>query len=135
MSENKPGAGARAPMDAEAVAEYHAHVYYDPATTRGKAERLRERIAEKFPDAQLGRWHDEHVGPHPGATYQVEFPAAMLASFVPWIMLNRDGLNVLLHPETGDGYLDHAVYAAWFGQSLPLKLEVFGKQGTGAGGR
>ncbi len=38
-----------APMDAEAVAEYHAHVYYDPATTRGKAERLRERIAEKFP--------------------------------------------------------------------------------------
>ncbi len=26
----------------------------------------------------------------------------MLASFVPWIMLNRDGLDVLLHPETGD---------------------------------
>jgi aromatic ring-cleaving dioxygenase len=127
MSESKPDAGAT-PMEAEAIAEYHAHVYYDPATTRGKAERLRERIGERFPHAVLGLWHDEHVGPHPGSTYQVAFPAAMLASFVPWIMLNRDGLNVLLHPETGDGYLDHAMHAAWFGQTQPLKLEVFGER-------
>ena len=121
-------AGATAPIKAEAIKAYHAHVYYDPATTRGKAEKLRERIARKFPGAVLGRWHDEHVGPHPGSTYQVAFPADLLAAFVPWIMLNRDGLDVLLHPETGDSYLDHAVHAAWFGQSLPLKLEVFGER-------
>ena len=127
MLQNNPAAGAT-PKDAGAIAEYHAHVYYDPATSRGRAERLRERIARKFPEAQLGRWHDEEVGPHPGSTYQVAFPAAMLAAFVPWLMLNRDGLNVLLHPETGDDYADHAIHAAWFGQSLPLKLEVFGKR-------
>jgi DOPA 4,5-dioxygenase len=129
MSEAKPAANATPPTDTHAIAEYHAHVYYDPATTRGKAEKLRERIAQKFPEAALGRWHDKPIGPHPGATYQVEFPASMLAAFVPWIMLNRDGLNVLLHPETGDGYLDHAIHAAWFGQSQPLRLEVFGKRG------
>ncbi len=120
--------GASAPADVAAIEEYHAHVYYDPATTRGNAESLRERIAKEFPHAKLGRWHDEEVGPHPGSTYQVEFPATMLASFVPWLMLNRDGLNVLLHPETGDGYKDHAIHAAWFGKSLPLKLDVFGKR-------
>ncbi len=48
----------------------------------------------------------------------------MLATFVPWLMLNRDGLNVLLHPETGDDYADHARHAVWFGQSLKLKLEI-----------
>jgi len=128
MPKSDKGAGATPLKDAGAITEYHAHIYYDPATTRGNAERLRERIAKKFPEAKLGRWHDEEVGPHPGSTYQVEFPASMLASFVPWLMLNRDGLNVLLHPETGDGYLDHAIHAAWFGQSLPLKLEVFGER-------
>jgi aromatic ring-cleaving dioxygenase len=121
-----PESGSRE-MNAESIAEYHVHVYYDPTTSRGRAERLRERIALRFPQAQLGRWHDAHVGPHPGSTYQVAFPAAMLAEFVPWLMLNRDGLDVLLHPETDDAYADHARHAVWFGQSRPLKLDQFRK--------
>jgi DOPA 4,5-dioxygenase len=40
-------------------------------------------------------------------------------------MLNRDGLDVLLHPETGDDPLDHTVYAAWLGDKLPLRMEAF----------
>ena len=63
---------------------------------------LRERVAAQFPQAQVGRWHDELVGPHPQSMYQIAFPSGMLAEFVPWLMLNRDGLTVLLHPETGD---------------------------------
>lgn len=66
--------------DVERIAHYHAHVYYDPVTSRAQAERLRERIAKHFPQAKLGRWHDEHVGPHPGSTYQVAFPAAICAA-------------------------------------------------------
>jgi DOPA 4,5-dioxygenase len=115
-------------MDGQGITHYHAHVYYDPDTSLGRAETLRERIAARFPQTELGRWHDAHVGPHPGSTYQVAFPASMLAAFVPWLMLNRDGLNVLLHPETGDDYADHALHAVWFGQSLPLKLEMFEKR-------
>ena len=53
------------------------------------------------------------------------FPAEMLATFVPWLMLNRDGLVVLLHPETGDDLADHTAHAAWFGAILPLRLEAF----------
>lgn len=113
------------PIDASAIAHYHAHVYYDPATTREQAARLRERIAAGFPQALLGRWHDVPVGPHPRAMYQVAFPAVMLGSLVPWLMLNRDGLTILLHPETGDDYADHAHHAVWFGEVLPLRLEMF----------
>jgi aromatic ring-cleaving dioxygenase len=38
-------------------------------------------------------------------------------------MLNRYGLTVLLHPDTGDAYADHTDRAAWLGGVLPLKLD------------
>jgi aromatic ring-cleaving dioxygenase len=110
-----------------AIAEYHAHVYYDPRTTRDRAATLRDRVAAAFPAARLGRWHDELVGPHPQSMYQIAFPSRLLASFLPWLMLNRDGLTVLLHPETGNDYRDHTAHAAWLGALLPLRLEVFGQ--------
>jgi aromatic ring-cleaving dioxygenase len=110
-----------------AIAHYHAHVYYDPAMTRERATLLRQQIAAQFPQARLGRWHDKLVGPHPQSMYQIAFPSEMLQKFVPWLMLNRDGLTVLLHPETGDNYADHSAHAAWFGAVLPLRLGVFKK--------
>jgi DOPA 4,5-dioxygenase len=122
MSENH-GAPA-AESNPRSIAAYHAHVYYDPAKTRAAAERLRERVAAEFPDAKLGRWHDALVGPHTQAMYQIAFSSEILASFMPWLMLNRDGLTILLHPETGDDYRDHTAHAAWFGAVLPLRLEA-----------
>jgi aromatic ring-cleaving dioxygenase len=116
--------------DPRKIAAYHAHVYYDAKKTRKRAERLRERVAEQFPQATLGRWHDELVGPHTQSMYQIAFPAHMLASFVPWLMLNRDDLTILLHPETGDDYRDHTAHACWFGAVLPLRVEVLQKGAT-----
>jgi len=112
------------PTDPDAITHYHAHIYYDPPTTRDRAARLRERIAATFPDATVGRWHDELVGPHLRSMYQIAFPRQMLASFLPWLMLNRDGLAVLLHPETGNAYRDHTDHAAWLGEKLPVRLDV-----------
>jgi len=122
----KPEAPA-AGSDPRSVTDYHAHVYYDPTKTRGRAERLRRRIAVEFPQAKLGRWHDELVGPHKQSMYQIAFPRDLLAAFLPWLMLNRDGLTILLHPETGDDYLDHTAHAVWFGSVLPLRVEVLPK--------
>src|ERR1700734_925244 len=113
--------------DPSAISEYHAHIYYDLRTTRDRAERLRARVAAAFPQAKLGRWHDELVGPHTQSMYQIAFRRGMMASFVPWLMLNRDGLDVLLHPETGDDYSDHTAHACWFGATLPLNVEVLRK--------
>src|SRR5579872_7081023 len=114
-----------AASDPRAIAEYHAHVYYDPQQTRERAARLRTRLAAEFPSARLGRWHDELVGPHPQSMYQIAFASELLTTLLPWLMLNRDGLTILLHPDTGDDYRDHSAHAAWLGGMLPLRLAVF----------
>ncbi len=103
------------------IRSYHAHIYYRPET-RPAAERLREAIGAQF-DVELGRWHDEPVGPHPTAMYQVAFPVAEFPRLVPWLMLNRGGLDVLVHPQTEDAYDDHAIHALWLGSKLPLRLD------------
>jgi aromatic ring-cleaving dioxygenase len=113
-----------APADPEIIRHYHAHIYYDPASSRDRAGRLRERVAAAFPDATLGRWHDAPVGPHPQSMYQIAFPTTLLATFLPWLMLNRDGLTILLHPGSGDAYADHTDHAVWLGGLLPLRLDV-----------
>ena len=103
------------------IRSYHAHIYDNPET-RAVAERLREAIGNRF-SAELGRWHDEPVGPHPVSMYQVAFAVAEFPRLVPWLMLNRGGLDVLVHPQTGDSYDDHAVHALWLGTPLPLRLD------------
>jgi aromatic ring-cleaving dioxygenase len=113
--------------DPGAIRLYHAHIYYDPASTRDRAERLRKRVASAFPGATLGRWHDELVGPHTQAMYQIAFPTELLTTLLPWLMLNREGLSILLHPEAGDAYRDHTDHAAWLGAMLPLRLETLRK--------
>jgi len=114
-------------VDPGIVRHYHAHIYYDPVLSRERAARLRERVAAAFPEATLGRWHDDPVGPHPQSMYQIAFPTGLLATFLPWLMLNRDGLNILLHPGTGDDYADHSSHAVWFGEVLALRLDVLRK--------
>ena len=106
-----------------AILSWHAHVYYDPAHSRGVAEALRQRIGERFV-VQLGRWHDVPVGPHTAAMYQVAFGTEVFASFVPWLMLQRDGLDVLVHPNTLAPRDDHLQHALWLGDKRALKPEV-----------
>jgi aromatic ring-cleaving dioxygenase len=101
---------------------YHAHIYYAPET-RQIAARLRTGIGERF-QARIGSWHDEPVGPHPISMYQVAFAEEEFARLVPWLMLNRKELNVLVHPLTGDSVADHTRFAAWLGTPLPLQLDV-----------
>ena len=101
---------------------YHAHVYYSPQT-RLVAERLRAAIGERF-QVRLGSWHDEPVGPHPISMYQVAFVGEEFSGLVPWLMLNREGLDVLVHPLTDDSVADHTRFAAWLGTPLALRLDV-----------
>jgi len=115
--------------DPAQIRSYHAHVYYDPVS-RPVAERLREAIGDGF-TVELGRWHDEPVGPHPTSMYQVAFPVAEFPNLVPWLMLNRGGLDVLVHPQTGDAYDDHSIHALWLGTKLPLRLDVLRRSRNG----
>ena len=106
-----------------AIGGYHAHVYYEPEATRAAAARVRDALGAAF-DVTLGNWHDAPVGPHTAAMYQVAFGVAQFAGVVPWLMLNRAGLSVLVHPLTGDDYEDHSRFALWRGAPLALRLET-----------
>jgi aromatic ring-cleaving dioxygenase len=55
MAEQVKHAGAMSPADPSAITHYHAHIYYDPGSTRARAERLREQVRVAFPQAVLGR--------------------------------------------------------------------------------
>jgi len=105
------------------VSAYHAHIYFD-AATREAAAAVREEIAARFP-VELGRWWDGPIGPHPEPMYQVAFQLDMFQQIVPWLMLNRRGLTILVHPRTGDERADHSIFPLWFGRVLPLRLAFF----------
>jgi aromatic ring-cleaving dioxygenase len=108
---------------------YHAHIYFDPET-RAVAERLREAIGAGF-TVELGRWRDQPIGPHTKAMYQVAFATTEFATLVPWLMLNRGDLSILVHPETGDDVADHATNPLWLGPPLPLDIEFLRQHARG----
>jgi len=103
------------------VKGYHAHVYYD-AATRPIAERLRDTIVAKFA-VEPGAFSDEPRGPHPISQFNVIFEVPEFQHIVPWLMLNREGLNVLVHPLTESNYDDHSKLALWLGTPVPLRLD------------
>ncbi|MCP4208130.1 MAG: DOPA 4,5-dioxygenase family protein, partial [Shimia sp.] len=73
-----------------------------------------------------GRMHEKPVGPHPCWSCQLAFEPETFAAFIPWLALNRDGLVVFIHPDTGDELKDHTEHAMWMGEMMELDLSVFG---------
>ncbi len=102
---------------------FHAHVYFDEASleqARALCEAARDRFA-----LQMGRMHEKLVGPHPRWSCQLAFAPDQFGQVIPWLALNRDGLTVFIHPETGDDLTDHTEHAIWMGEMLDLDLSIF----------
>ena len=105
------------------ISEYHAHIYFD-AETIEQARALCEAARDRF-GVDMGRVHEKPVGPHPCWSCQLAFKPDQFAKIVPWLTLNRDGLVVFLHPETGDVLKDHTEHAIWMGQMMELDTSIF----------
>lgn len=106
---------------------FHAHVYFDEGTLE-KAQRLCEKAGGLFP-VTMGRMHLKPVGPHPMWSCQLAFGPEVFGEVLAWLALNRDGLIIFIHPETGDELADHRDHAIWMGDTLRLKLDLFEKAG------
>ena len=104
------------------VKGYHAHVYYN-AESKPAAAQLRAALADKF-KVEPGVMSDEPRGPHPISQFAVIFETPEFQEVVPWLMLNREGLDVLVHPLTESSYDDHSKNALWLGTPVPMKLDI-----------
>lgn len=109
------------------IKDYHIHVYFEAGTPSSEAAaQLREQIKKTFDQSvEIGRWHEQPVGPHPVGSYQVKFQPENFQKIVQWLSLNTAGLSILIHPQTGDELKDHTERALWLGQQLKLKLDIF----------
>jgi DOPA 4,5-dioxygenase len=115
------------------ITSFHAHVYFDDAT-RTTAERVRDGLAHRF-ETKLGGLTDRAVGPHAKPMFQVTLAPEQFADVVPWLMLHRAGLSVLVHPLTGDEIADHATHAFWMGEVIPIDVEMLRRYVTKEGSR
>ena len=106
------------------IKAFHAHLYYTDDAGVKMAKRLAQSAAELF-DIRVGRFHLKPVGPHPVWSCQLSFTAEAFGSIIPWLMLNRQSLDVFVHPVTGDDYLDHTQGGSWLGRSYSLDTSIF----------
>ncbi|KAL4997682.1 hypothetical protein BDV10DRAFT_195023 [Aspergillus recurvatus] len=92
------------------------------------ARALWERIRREFPELRIYTFWDKPVGPHPVAMFEVNlFTPAQFGAFVPWLVIQRGPLSVLIHPNTEahEDERNHTQRAMWLGERIPLDLRVF----------
>ena len=107
---------------------YHAHVYFDAGSV-AQARALCEHVRDSF-GVQMGRVHEKEVGPHPMWSCQLAFGPEKFGAVIPWLAMNRNGLTVFTHLDTGDDLADHRDHGIWMGSMPPLKLDMFLKEAS-----
>ncbi|KAL1998173.1 hypothetical protein VTN02DRAFT_6721 [Thermoascus thermophilus] len=112
---------------------FDVHVYHDqknPAQA-SFARALWERIRREFPELRIYAFHTRPVGPHATAMFEVNvLTPAQFGAFVPWLVVHRGPLSVLIHPNTVVDGVDrvdemrrnHTTRAIWLGERVPLDL-------------
>ena len=106
------------------IRDFHAHIYFD-AEEIEKARALGDAAHRRF-GVPVGHYHLKPVGPHPRGSCQLTVPPDQFGEFAQWLALNRDGLTIFAHANTGDDLADHTAHVIWFGKSEELNLAMFG---------
>ena len=111
-------------MTERTILNFHAHIYFDAAEV-DRARALGDAARAEFGVA-VGHYHLGPVGPHPRGSCQLTVPTDQFGAVAQWLALNRDGLTIFAHANTGDDVADHTQHVIWFGPSEPLNLGIFG---------
>lgn len=105
------------------IENFHAHIYYHPEEVE-RAKALGGEAQRRF-GVPVGHYHLRPVGPHPRGSVQLTVTPGQFGEFAQWLALNRDGLTVFAHANTGDDLADHTRHVIWFGPSEELDLSIF----------
>lgn len=108
----------------QVIRDFHAHIYFDPDEVE-RAKALARSVRDRF-SVGVGHFHMASVGPHPRGSCQLTVQTADFGDVAQFLALNRDGLIVFAHANTGDDIADHTRHVIWFGESEPLNLSIFG---------
>jgi DOPA 4,5-dioxygenase len=103
--------------------DFHAHIYFNPDELSTAQALARE--AQALFGVRIGHFHVGPVGPHPRGSCQLTVSKEQFGKFATWAAVNRRGLTIFAHAETGKDLADHTEHVIWFGQSEPLKLSIF----------
>lgn len=114
-------------IERRAIQDFHAHIYFDAGEV-DRARDLGEAARARF-GVPVGRFHLQPVGPHPRGSCQLTVTADQFGPVLQWLLLNRDGLTIFAHANTGDDLVDHTDHVIWLGPSETLRLSIFGKPG------
>ena len=105
------------------IHDFHAHIYFD-ADRLPEAQALAAMVQQRF-GLPVGHFHTRPVGPHPRGSVQMTVAADLFGDVAQWLALNRGGLTVFAHANTGDDRADHTSHVIWFGPSEELDLSIF----------
>ncbi|USG61113.1 DOPA 4,5-dioxygenase family protein [Sneathiella marina] len=111
-------------LDKEIISGYHVHVYFHDTESKLKAIALKEAMSQKF-KIKISRLFEEVnlSETHQRPMFVASFPASEFAEVMPWVMLNQNRLNMMVHPLTENDLADHGDYPLWLGSVLPLNLD------------
>ncbi|KAH6678535.1 DOPA-like domain-containing protein [Halenospora varia] len=124
------------PLDNGGRGAFDIHIYYFQKNAKQVqyARELWERIRREFPELRIYKFWEEPIGPHPVAMFEVNlFTPAQFGAFIPWLVIYRGPLSVLVHPNTvntqtgehDEQERDHTQRATWMGDRMPLDLSLF----------
>eukprot|EP00457_Paulinella_chromatophora_P008532 gb/GEZN01008568.1/.p1 GENE.gb/GEZN01008568.1/~~gb/GEZN01008568.1/.p1 ORF type:complete len:355 (-),score=51.68 gb/GEZN01008568.1/:322-1386(-) len=125
-SANSPMGGTGGETPVARKNKYDVHIYFN-AFTRDAAMDVRAKMKVQFPWLRFFDPKDQPIGPHPSPMWECDFlnsdsPDQDLGDVVAWLMTNRQGLSILVHPQTGESVKDHTEHAMWLGKPLQLQL-------------
>lgn len=103
--------------------DIHVYFFQNSQEYTQKAYSLRQKLIQNFPSLRIYDLINRPVGPHATGMFQAVVTSPLeFGQVVPFVMLHRDGLSVLVHPHTGDPVKDHTDNAIWIGEKLPVNL-------------
>ena len=102
---------------------FHCHIYYDQ-TSKPQAEALHQLlIASAFNyEIRVSNMYDRLLGPHPEWMFEVDFQKTDFLKLIHFLSEHRNGLNILIHPLSGNDIIDHTEYAMFLGEKQNLNL-------------
>lgn len=108
------------------VNAYHVHIYFQPGTASEQdAVNIVQKLDERFPGAIKNAHRVGKVGPHIETNIGATILPESFGEVVSWLQMNSKGLSILVHPRTGDEWVDHKEAAMWLGEQVGFNEKFF----------